>query len=164
MNKFAAIAVSMILAGSAVSVAAQTLVDTRNVQISFENQMLRGAILREENQTRTQFLGDYYRFRAKHLPADGNYLAAYSARFYGIERYEVSSSELLMTGIGAGAQLGFFAGAIGNMLGWWDEDTTWLLTGAMATVGAVWAGTKMDDPSWRIQYRWEDVPLTVPTE
>ena len=56
------------------------------------------------------------------------------------------------------------AGAIGNMLGLWDEDTSWLLMGAMSALGAVWAGTKIDDPDWRFQYRWEDQPLTVPTE
>jgi hypothetical protein len=144
--------------------ASQTLVNTGNVQVSFENQMLRGAVLREEGLSSSRFLGDYYRFRTEHVAPEGNYLAAYTARFYGIEKYEVSSSELLLTGIGTGAQLGFFAGAIGNMLGWWDEDTSWMMMGAMSALGAVWAGTHLDDPSWRYQYRWEDDPLTVPTE
>jgi hypothetical protein len=162
LKRLAVVAVSVILTANAAFT--QTLIDTRNVQMSFEDQMLRGAVLREGGLTHTRFLGENYRFRGEHLTADGNYLKAYSARFYGIERYKVSTADLLLTGVGAGAQLGFFAGAIGNMLGLWDEDTSWLLMGAMSALGAAYMGTKLDDPSWRFQFRWEDSPLTVPTE
>ncbi len=162
MNRLAVICILVLFTGS--TAVAQTLINTNNVQMSFENQMLRGAILREDGLAHSRFLGENYRFRAEHMVAEGNYLKAYSARFYGIERYEVSSSDLLLTGLGGGAQLGFFAGAIGNMLGLWDEDTTWLLMGAMSALGAAYMGTKLDDPSWRFQFRWEDEPLTVPTE
>jgi len=162
LKLLALVAVFVTLTGS--TVVAQTLINTNNVQMSFENQMLRGAILREGGLNHTRFLGENYRFRSDHMVAEGNNLKSYSARFYGIERYEVSSTDLLLTGAGAGAQLGFFAGAIGNMLGLWDEDTSWLLMGAMSALGAAYMGTKLDDPSWRFQFRWQDDPLTVPTE
>jgi hypothetical protein len=33
-----------------------------------------------------------------------------------------------------------FIGAIGNTLGWFDEETTWWMTGSLAALGAAYAG------------------------
>ncbi len=164
MNRVAGFLVCLVVGICSAPAESQTLINSDRVQVSFENQMLRGAILRDEGYSHTSFMGDRFRFRKEHLSPGGNYLAAYPAQYYGLERYELSPSELLLTGIGAGAQLGFFAGAVGNLLGWWEEDTSWMLMGAMSALGGLWAGTKMDDPNWRFQFKWEDDPMTIPTE
>ena len=61
--------------------------------------------------------------------------------------------DAVLHGAGTAATLGLFLGAVGNTLGWFDEDTSWWLTGSMATVGALYAGSKYEpEPTLRI--RW----------
>jgi len=52
--------------------------------------------------------------------------------------------EAVMSGAGAAASLGMFVGAIGTTLGWFDEDTSWALTGALAAAGAFYGNARYD--------------------
>ncbi len=47
----------------------------------------------------------------------------------------------MLGGAGAATSLGMFLGAIGTTLGWFSEDTSWAITGAMAAAGAIYAGS-----------------------
>jgi hypothetical protein len=58
-----------------------------------------------------------------------------------------------LNGAGRAATLGMFLGAIGNTLGWFDEETTWWMTGSLAAVGAVYAGAKYE-PQPGVRLRW----------
>jgi len=50
------------------------------------------------------------------------------------------------------ATLGMFVGAIGNTLGWFDERTTWIMTGGLAAAGALYGGTTwQQEPTFRIR-------------
>jgi hypothetical protein len=48
--------------------------------------------------------------------------------------------EAALYGAGTAATLGMFVGAVGNTLGWFGEDATWIMTGALATMGAIYSG------------------------
>jgi hypothetical protein len=162
--RFAYIVGLLIASVTAIPAGSQTLLSTKSVEVSFQNYMLRGAVVRDGWDAQNDFLRDYYGRGVDPAQSDA-YLAAYSARFYGLERYEASTGELALYGIGTGASLGLFAGALGQTLGLWDEDKSWLLVGAMTALGAVWGASKADDPEWRYRYRWEELDrLTVPTE
>jgi hypothetical protein len=50
--------------------------------------------------------------------------------------------EAMLFGAGSAGTLAMFVGAIGNTLGAFDEDTTWILTGAAAAVGAIYSGSR----------------------
>jgi hypothetical protein len=85
-----------------------------------------------------------------------SYLAVDSDRFYGIRRVKLSRFQCGLQGAGVGTKLGMIAGAMGMMMGDWDESTGWYIAGAAAVLGALWGGTvKADDPGWNIQLRWE---------
>jgi len=141
---------------------AQTLVTSKNVEVSIQNHLLRGAVLRSE-YTPSDFLRDYRIASDPEIP--GDYLAAYSARWYGFQVEELSPVDLALEGAGSGATMGMLVGALGQTLGLWDEDKTWLLVGAMSAVGAAWSVSKWDDPTWRYRLRWElENDLTVPTK
>jgi hypothetical protein len=158
------ILVSSFLLVFVTAVHAQTLLTGKNVEVRFQNYLLRGAVLRDYGVYQSEFLRGGVALNDAAAPSDA-YLAAYSARFYGLERYERSSPEIALEGMGMGASMGLFVGALGNTLGLWDEDKTWLLVGAMSALGAAWASTKADDPKWRYRFRWEELePMTVPTE
>ena len=62
--------------------------------------------------------------------------------------------EAVLQGAGGAATLGMFLGAIGNTLGWFDEETTWWLTGSLATVGAVYTGAKYQEPEPGLRIKW----------
>jgi hypothetical protein len=62
--------------------------------------------------------------------------------------------EAVMDGAGRAATLGMFIGAVGNTLGWFDEKTTWWLTGSLATVGAVYAGTQYEPQPSGVRLHW----------
>jgi hypothetical protein len=142
---------------------AQALVTSKNLEISMQNQLLRGAVLKSAYQP-SDFLRDY-RITGEIAHPDGAYLAAYTAHWYGYKVEEMSRTELALEGIGTGATMGLFMGAIGQTLGLWDEDKTWMMVGAMSALGAAWGASKVDDPSWRYRLRWdEENRLTVPTK
>ena len=61
--------------------------------------------------------------------------------------------DAVLTGLGAAGSLGMFVGAVGTTLGWFDEDTSWAITGAMAAVGAIYAGTRYQ-PSSSLKFNW----------
>jgi hypothetical protein len=47
-------------------------------------------------------------------------------------------------------------GAIGTTLGWFDEDTSWVVTGSLAAVGALYGGTRYEvAPRLRYRPEWE---------
>jgi hypothetical protein len=146
----------IILNGSLTAASAQTLLTTKNVEVSFQNHLLRGAVLRDQAGTGDEFLRRYYLQNNARLSSDAS-LAAYSAKFYGLEVEELSAVDLALEGAGTAASLSLFVGAIGNTLGLWDEDKTWLMVGAMSALGAAWGASKVDDPKWRIRLRWEDL-------
>ncbi len=49
--------------------------------------------------------------------------------------------EAALFGAGTAGTLAMFVGAIGNTLGAFDEDTTWIMTGAAAAAGALYSTT-----------------------
>lgn len=61
--------------------------------------------------------------------------------------------DAMMQGAGTAATVGMFLGAIGNTFGWFDEETTWLITGSLATVGAVYSGTRYE-PQTGLRLKW----------
>lgn len=61
--------------------------------------------------------------------------------------------DAILTGAGAAASLGMFLGAVGTTLGWFDEDTSWAITGAMAAAGAIYAGAKYQ-PLPSLKFNW----------
>jgi hypothetical protein len=81
------------------------------------------------------------------------------ARFYGIERYELTPLEAAMEGAGEGMTLGLVAGALGMTAGLFDESTAWYVAGGMGALGAL-LGTRYaaSDPAHRIRYRWLPPP------
>ena len=81
-------------------------------------------------------------------------LAMFSARFLGLESYEVGRPTLALEGAAQGATLGMFVGAVGTTLGAFDEKTAWYVTGAMAAIGALMGNARANDPSNRVRWRW----------
>ena len=47
----------------------------------------------------------------------------------------------MLGGAGAATSMAMFFGAVGTTLGWFSEDTSWAITGAMAAAGALYAGS-----------------------
>jgi hypothetical protein len=47
----------------------------------------------------------------------------------------------MLKGAGAATSMAMFLGAVGTTLGWFSEDTSWAITGAMAAAGALYAGS-----------------------
>jgi hypothetical protein len=46
-------------------------------------------------------------------------------------------------------------GAVANTAGFWDEETSWYITGAAAAFAAFLNGTlAASDPEKRVRYRW----------
>ncbi len=75
----------------------------------------------------------------------------------GYEIYRASRMQCTVKGASAGATLGLMAGAFGEMVGAWDDDTSWYIGGAMAAFGALYGGKiKADDDGWSLQIRWDD--------
>ncbi|HXV14627.1 MAG TPA: hypothetical protein VEC56_10535, partial [Candidatus Krumholzibacteria bacterium] len=50
--------------------------------------------------------------------------------------------DAMLFGAGTAGTLAMFVGAIGNTLGAFDEDTTWIITGAAAAAGALYSGSR----------------------
>lgn len=142
------------LLGMSSSATAQSLLTTKNVEVRFQNYLLRGALLDDGHGFESGFLRDYYTQPNTGIPA-GTYLTTYNAHLYGLETYEMSRVDLALEGVGMGASVGLLAGAVANTIGVWDEDKTWLLVGAMSALGAVWGASKADEPKWRVRVRWE---------
>lgn len=90
-------------------------------------------------------------------PRANGLLTAYPARFYGLERYELTRLDMALEGAGRGMTLGLFAGAIGTTAGLFGEETAWYVAGGMAALGALLGGAQ-DDPALRIRYRWIPPP------
>jgi len=61
--------------------------------------------------------------------------------------------DTVLMGAGAGTTLGMFLGAVGTTLGWFDEDTSWAITGAMAAAGAIYTGTRYEVQP-RLDFKW----------
>jgi hypothetical protein len=61
--------------------------------------------------------------------------------------------DAVLQGAGHAATVGMFLGAIGNTLGWFDEETTWWLTGSLAAAGAVYAGARYE-PQPVLRLKW----------
>ncbi|HKW13599.1 MAG TPA: hypothetical protein VJS69_03850 [Candidatus Krumholzibacteria bacterium] len=59
----------------------------------------------------------------------------------------------MLGGAGAATSMAMFFGAVGTTLGWFSENTSWAITGAMATAGALWAGTHYQ-PQQNLQFNW----------
>jgi len=50
----------------------------------------------------------------------------------------------VMNGVGTAGTLGMFVGAVGTTLGWFGEDTTWAMVGAMAAAGALYGNARYE--------------------
>jgi hypothetical protein len=61
--------------------------------------------------------------------------------------------DAILGGAGAATSLGMFLGAVGTTLGWFSEDTSWAITGAMAAAGAIYAGTRYQVQP-RLNFNW----------
>lgn len=61
--------------------------------------------------------------------------------------------DAFLRGAGAATSLGMFLGAVGTTLGWFDEDTSWAITGAMAAAGAIYSGVRYQ-PSPKLEFQW----------
>lgn len=48
--------------------------------------------------------------------------------------------DAVLGGAGGAMSMGMFLGAVGTTLGWFSEDTSWAITGAMAAAGAIYGG------------------------
>lgn len=85
-------------------------------------------------------------------PRPAGYLAV--ALSPGPQWYPAPSRfDAILGGAGAATSLGMFIGAVGTTLGWFDEDTSWAITGAMAAAGAIYAGTRYE-PRPSLDFRW----------
>jgi hypothetical protein len=133
----------------------QTIFKSNNIEVRFESCLLRASLLGNDATHSSRLIRDYSPFRRVGVPA-GSYLASYPAYMYGLEKYELSPSTMVLLGASVGAQAGMFLGAVGNTLGLWSEKTTWALVGVMSVAGGSWFGIKANDPSWRSVYRWKD--------
>ena len=70
-----------------------------------------------------------------------------------------SRAEMTLMGAGSAASLGLAAGAMGEMLGAWDEDASWVIGGVMTAFGAIYGGkVKADDRTWNLEVRWDPHP------
>lgn len=66
--------------------------------------------------------------------------------------------DAILTGAGAATSMGMFLGALATTLGWFDEDTSWAITGAMAAAGAIYAGTRYQaTPQLKFDWRGDSV-------
>jgi len=64
----------------------------------------------------------------------------------------------MLNGAGAATGLGMFLGAVGTTLGWFSENTSWAITGAMAAAGAIYAGTRYEvKPTLNFNWNEESV-------
>ena len=63
-----------------------------------------------------------------------------------------SRFEAMMFGAGSAGTMGMFIGALANTFGLFDEETTWILTGALAASGAIYGGARYEvRPQFGIQ-------------
>ena len=61
----------------------------------------------------------------------------------------------MLNGAGAATSMAMFLGAVGTTLGWFSEDTSWAITGAMAAAGAIYAGTHFQaQPT--LKFNWSE--------
>lgn len=138
------------------------LIEIPNLDFRLENRLDRSAFLGDDSPIVTpnpnSYLTNYFHWSAGRTTFETS-LTLHTARFYGIERYEVSPIGTALFGADMGATLGLFLGAIGTTTGVLSDKQAWYAAGAMAAMGALYGGTYgADKPSWRIRYRWEDVP------
>lgn len=71
----------------------------------------------------------------------------------GIRRHELTRLGCAAQGVEMGTTLGMWVGALGNMLGFWDEKTSWYMAGAASAAGALWGSTTgAADPRFRMRY------------
>ena len=101
-----------------------------------------------------EFLLERYFQQALAQQTIGEFLVANPERYMGLERYELTPMQSMLSGAEASSSAGLFLGAIGSALGMFDEDVAWWMTGAAAAAGAVWGAKKYEDPEWRVRYRW----------
>ena len=70
----------------------------------------------------------------------------------------------MLNGAGAATSLGMFLGAIGTTLGWFNEDTSWAITGAMAAAGAIYAGSHFQaQPTLKFDWNGDSVIPVSPS-
>ncbi len=75
----------------------------------------------------------------------------------GLRPYEISRADCAMKGLGAGATLGLWLGALATATDAWDERTSWCVAGAAAAAGAALGGTiGVSSETWRTNYEWDE--------
>jgi hypothetical protein len=126
----------------------------------FQNRLLSEALspdgrFQREPGVDHDLLRTYFHQTASADSTRGGFLSARFERLYGIERYQVSPMQVVFEHAEMAASMALFASAIGTTVGAWDEATSLCLIGAAAAAGALWGGTRADEPGLRIRYRWE---------
>jgi len=115
------------LSASVVAAHAASDADSTRTQSAFVTPLSRGLLLSRFNAA------DSY---AAPMP---NYLAFSLSPFATQPYVPQSFFDAALYGAGTAGTLAMFLGAIGNTLGAFDEDTTWIMTGAAAAAGALYS-------------------------
>lgn len=158
MKRAPIVIAAVVLAAGATTGFADDLLSAK-LRLRFQNRLLSESLapdgrVERESGVDTGQLRTWFHHSASNPPESG-YLAARFDRIHGIEQYEVSPMQVMFEHAELGASLALFASALGTTFGAWDEDTSWALVGAAAAAGALWGGTRADEPGIRIRYRWE---------
>jgi hypothetical protein len=133
---------------------------TSKLRVRFQNRLL-GEVMSPDGRLEREpgldrgLLRSYFHHSAASDSTRHGFLAVNYNRLYGIERYEVSPAQVVFEHAEAAASLALFASAIGTTLGAWDEESSLYFIGAAAAAGALWGGTRADEPGLRVRYRWE---------
>ncbi len=70
----------------------------------------------------------------------------------------------MLNGAGAATSMAMFLGAVGTTLGWFSENTSWAITGAMAAAGAIYAGAHYQvQPNLNFNWNEDSVIPVSPT-
>ena len=147
---------SIVLAIVASSAWAQSVPLGDVLDVRFQSHLLRSAMADQAGLTSAAPPSDYLTpYLLRQATNDDLSLRIMSARFLGIEPYEVSRATLALEGASQGAALGLFLGAVGTTTGLFDDNTAWYVAGAMAAMGALLGGTvNANDPSKRLRWQW----------
>jgi hypothetical protein len=127
----------------------------KDIEIRLEKPVVITASRRNVSDLDGNLLRNYLLWHSV-VPADDVDHRLPAARFCNLERYELSSAELALQGLGMGTSMGLCAGALGSSFGLWDDDKSLLMMGALSALGVVWTTTKADDSSWGCRYRLGD--------
>lgn len=130
-----------------------------SLQVKLENYIRAATVDEDSPILLDQYPAEDFTVRGDSTMAFGGMLSAYPARFYGLERYELTRFDTALGGAGKAATMGLFLGAFGTTAGWMDDDAAWAISGSMAVLGAILGATRgYGDPASRVRFRWAPPP------